>query len=856
MALFSAFFRFVDETEEDNVNLSNVVRRSSIAAWAVVALLMPVHAFSNPGFFPNWSVSEFQPNVQQGGRTNTVAVNPANRNQMFAASDSGGLFRSEDGGLHWTHVDGLPVNFTQAVAYVPGTPGVVLVTAKLDFKTTNGGGIWRSVDNGGQWTQAVLNRPNPPNPPLSAFEISAIGNTVVVGTTDGIFFSTDAGAHWDYSFPFAGTAVRSVLVTPPDSAQLSRVYAAGPGGVRLGTLFNNQLGSWVNPGNFIGGDTITIHSFGRSALSPNHAYITNGHQLFRTEDRGAHWAEVPLLLHGNPTCTGTAFIKTALRSKGAAQFLDLYHGNACGVDRLSAPVFGGLPDYSGTWSPLTVDSFTRDLALYQTEPVLMASNGGLHNTADRGATWSYVGGGAAGYNALQITGVTGQYVGKTFADLYFATQDNNTWSMNTDRNATGRDAEFTDGFFIEAEPQVLFGASSRITYGGCTIGCQSRVANRFLQNPRAILHGFGVTGAPVLIGKGQRIQRVSAGLDVTTDPDLMTWQAFASFPESTSTIAKLGFAGADGSKIVYQPYPHFNATWLLRIEHSGGIANVLHPAMTGFGSLALNRTLPFVLHAVYDADRTDGLHLIAADDQTMLQTTNGGEAWTEIPGLKDQVTDNTYRFRANLQDVPIPIPLVTAISFSPADPSQVLLGTNEGGIYYSSNGGSSWGRIEGSKGATSITSFFWANLNTVYVSTFGRGLWRLHNQPISSPETFDPLCPTCTVVSPKGEHPPFDQSALVFGGVLLGVRSEKGLLREVFVTPGSSVVFTGDPKEMADITITESEGRETFEPMPKPPADGWLATGVVFLRDATITGSVFNASELSLAPAPADPKGK
>ena len=69
------------------------------------------------------------------------------------------------------------------------------------------------------------------------------------------------------------------------------------------------------------------------------------------------------------------------------------------------------------------------------------------------------------------------------------------------------------------------------------------------------------------------------------------------------------------------------------------------------------------------------------------------------------------------------------------------------------------------------------------------------------------------------------------------------------MTPGSSVVFTGDPKDPElSVAITESDGRDSYEPMPKPPTDGWIATGIVFMDDATVTGSVFNASELSFVP--------
>lgn len=826
------------------------------ALWMLIALLIPIHAFSQTRFIPNWSVSEFQPNLKQGGRTNTVAVNPMNRNEMFAASDSGGLFKSIDGGLHWAHIDYsiLPVIFTQSVAYVPADPRVVLVSTKADFKTVNGGDVWRSTDGGMNWAPAHLDAAIPLfTGRLSAYEISASGNDVVVGTSEGVFVSTDGGATWTYSKPFSGDERRvfSVLLTP---GAPSRIYAGGPLGISLGTL---PLGPWV-PVSSANGivDIRSIHAFGRSALSPNHAFVVPyGNALYETEDRGTHWTQIVSAPRENPPCAGTPFIKTALKNKNAAQFLYLYYGNSCGLHRLIAPAFGGAADFSGAWEMLAVEHYTRDLALFQTAPVLLATNGGLHNTADLGLHWTYVGGGSAGYNALQVTGITGQFVGKSAIDLYFGTQDNGVRAVDFMGNETGHDLDLADGLFIEAERRVRLGSESRVTYVGCA-GCTARLADRYLQNVRNVVHGTGWPAAmPVLIGRGERIENVRSGLDVTTDPEMMSWQPFASFTEVPSGLPKPVFAGADGSKIIYQAYVHGSVTWLMQIEHSAGNSNVVRPAMSGLGTMVITRTIADGWYPVYDPDRGNRSHVIAIDNQRVRQTTSGGETWDEIPGLTDLVTDNgRLRFRTELVDFSIPMPLVTAISFFPGDPSQALIGTADGGIYYSADNGMTWGRINGSERATYVTSFFWANINTVFVSTFGRGVWKLRNQPIALPG-FGDLCGTCTVISNDGGvNPAFAGSALAFDGQILGVRTEKGQLREVLVTPGSSVVFTGDPKDpQEDIAITESDGKETFEALPKGP-DGWVATGVVFTSDDMLTGTAFAPSEMSLTPTESEQK--
>lgn len=314
---------------------------------------------------------------------NTVAVHPTNRNEMFAASDSAGLFRSTNGGLNWQHVVSLPVSLLQAVAYLPADPGIVLVSAKADPITGNGGGIWRSLDGGGSWDPAPL---EPEFAGLSAYEISAVGETVVVGTSEGVFLTINGGEDWGFASPFAfgDRTVYSVLVTP---GQPSRIYAGGPSGVRIATTA--ALDQWTMPGGGVGG-VYSIHAFGRSALSVNHAFAVVGHLLFRTENGGATWSVITSAPIAQP-CAGIPFIKTMLRSKGfVPQFLHLYYGNGCGLHHLAARVFPAV-DYSGPWQQVNVGPFSpRDLALFQGVPALLASNAGLHITADGGVTWTLV----------------------------------------------------------------------------------------------------------------------------------------------------------------------------------------------------------------------------------------------------------------------------------------------------------------------------------------------------------------------------------------------------------------------------------------------------------------------------------
>ena len=51
------------------------------------------------------------------------------------------MFRSDDGGQTWADVDTLPIFRTNAVAFVPADPRIIIATASVDYSKTNGAGV-------------------------------------------------------------------------------------------------------------------------------------------------------------------------------------------------------------------------------------------------------------------------------------------------------------------------------------------------------------------------------------------------------------------------------------------------------------------------------------------------------------------------------------------------------------------------------------------------------------------------------------------------------------------------------------------------------------------------------------------
>lgn len=854
------------------MSISIARRVSRIAAWTLFAFCVPILAHAAK-FVSFWQLSENQPNIPNGGRANTIAIHPVLHEQMFVASESGGLFKSFDSGVHWTHVDSLPVYFTQAVAYVPSSPNVVLVTAKTDFKSTNGGGLWRSTDSGATWTQMALTPPGFTGR-LSAFEISIrpSDEAVFVATSRGVFSSTDAGSTWTYSdvFVSGNHTVLSVLAT-------SRlVLAGGPSGVARFDA-SSATPRWLAVSATVGGIQ-DIHGLGRSALSSSHAFLVNANsELFRSEDLGVTWTQISSApLRGMQACGGISFIRTTQQTIVTARLLHLYYGNRCGLHHLIAPVNGaGVANFGGTWQqPWLGHGDTRDLAILDNRPVFLATDGGLHNTPDGGANWPFVGGSRDGYSALQVTEVKGQAVGiPPTTDIYFGTQDNDVWSTNI--FALPFASTCCEGFFIEAERKVAMAADANVAYRTCG-DCFNKISDRHLANEMLWPNAPG-SGAetPSVIRNSTYVQAtrgsgdISPGLALTEDSGAH-WRQFAAFDLETRDSPKVGRSGEGDpllTSIVYEVFrsavnaPGFSeVNHLMRIHKrlfSNAAGTVFFPAMNGFGGLGINPT-EFAWYQVLGIDPGNAFHIIAPDvvNQKMMETRDGGENWTEIPGLTNLVTDNgRFLFRANfLNDGRGPIfPVVTAVSFSPQDPRLVLIGTSEGGIFVSHDNGATWGKLTGSDRATYITSFFWENANTVHVSTYGRGLWKLRNRKIAIPSAFDDLCgPSCQVVSNDSgpDRPPFAGGVLVYEGTVLGAKTNGSQLKELFVTPGSSVMFIGDEKDPQwDIAITETDRVDPKEltPLPEPPK-GWITKGVVFADGDKLTGTVFGESEMTLVP--------
>jgi photosystem II stability/assembly factor-like uncharacterized protein len=141
-----------------------------------------------------------------GGRIVDLALDPRQKDALYVAAASGGLWRSTDAGA--TFAPAWPGNQTQALGAVSTAPdGTVYVgTGEVNpgggSITYTGTGVYKSTDNGRSWTNIGLRDSGAigkilidPRDPKRIF-VAAGGSLFNQGGERGVYRTTDGGRNW------------------------------------------------------------------------------------------------------------------------------------------------------------------------------------------------------------------------------------------------------------------------------------------------------------------------------------------------------------------------------------------------------------------------------------------------------------------------------------------------------------------------------------------------------------------------------------------------------------------------------------------------------------------------------------
>ncbi|HUR83272.1 MAG TPA: choice-of-anchor D domain-containing protein [Thermoanaerobaculia bacterium] len=706
-----------------------------------------------------------------GGRVNHIGIDPSNANRVFVASEYGGLWRSTDGGVTWTHLPGHVPTAARDVKVHPGNPNRVFAASLYDGRVNAGSGLNISTDGGTTWT-----RPASFMPPagscrepyrrteLGAFAIAidpANSSRVVVGTTCGVALSTNSGTTWTFVDPSPGDGANDVYSI---AVHHGIIDACGEDGHVRSTDGGT---TWTVPGTLGGG-------FCSIAASPDEAhvlFVAQSNTVFESDDGGTTWP----FMYSAPTSGGRTPTFVATNQRAGAAY-DLWFGNItlfrAGCTTPNPPNPGGAQRCagSGSWAGNMTRAVgghddTSDIAFVpgvanDACPRYFSSDGGIYRntrTTHPGcqspawaqpnvtphALWNYT-----------MSGVPRP--GATTEHIYFGNQDNGTFGATNAGNAgaISWNTEWCcDGFDSGGD------ASRALTTVCCFDGPRDTLMFRSTTSltgaaeiptyPPGILRGWEQLEGIVRFGANAYAVVTSSGVYTTNNigAGSITWTQLGAATSPFDAcgvqlsndggtpvffVKRGGCEGDRGGDIFRYTGSGAGGTWV----------RVNPPSPGGFGVFAVDPN---------DPRRIIASHLPASGPR-MVMTTNGGGTWTGLAALDALMTGHgTFAYSNRMGQREFTdfsgYPQPSLVAFDPHDPDILVAGGMDSGVFISTNGGTRWQLVTdpiapATSGTPHIPRPFYAHFDhdppggdiNLFVGTRGRGVWRLTFKKVAMPE--------------------------------------------------------------------------------------------------------------------------
>jgi photosystem II stability/assembly factor-like uncharacterized protein len=238
----------------------------------------------------------------------SLTFDPRDSDVMYAGYENCEIFRSEDGGDHWTQLP-VAVRFPEVTVAPGANPAKRVLGISVAPENSNEvygaievGGIIRSVDGGEHWENMSHGQyVNDDTVDMHGVLVARwrAGTIYAIGRA-GLFASADHGAHWASarleSLNQKGqTYCRVIRETPGDPRN---IWVAAGGDFRsdMGVLFRSKDGgaSWQRVDMGVKPQS-TMFGLAFDPRQPSRMYCaTAGGEVFASEDGGGSWAERPL----------------------------------------------------------------------------------------------------------------------------------------------------------------------------------------------------------------------------------------------------------------------------------------------------------------------------------------------------------------------------------------------------------------------------------------------------------------------------------------------------------------------------------------------------------------------------------
>lgn len=484
-----------------------------------------------------------------GGRVQSITVDPRDRNHAVVAMQFGGLWRTFNGGDTWFRTYSLPAVYVTDVEF--GSDGKTVVASVFrDNQVITGGGIYVSHDGGDNWSRPpsgivptclragpvvdgasdVLVRTTASPLPCdmertpirtSAYSVSHapdVRGLWYVGTDFGVAVSADDGATWshhriDLSIPLAADrqqdAAQSILAFPGGTVlALTRtgLYRSDDRGNHWRLIIADDFSNFAPSGGNVGNSG---NKMDRSPSAP-WAFIFKKFIHDSSDPRGGSGqlyfyeldTEMKTLLPLPQGFSRGPFVRVSKDNTQGGQNISVWVGEGWDgyyVTRQDAASIRAirsdaqLDDWVSFIAPAGVHADMGDMGLdADLQRAFVGSDGGIFKPDPASNSLHMISAAApgSGMNSLQITDVAGTNVidgnGHVSTMLYFATQDNNIWSSADGGNTWPQNfSDGGEGNSLEVRSDALAGEPVTVAYFNASSG-EKKFADAFLQHSRAV----------------------------------------------------------------------------------------------------------------------------------------------------------------------------------------------------------------------------------------------------------------------------------------------------------------------------------------------------------------------------------
>ncbi len=630
------------------------------------------------------------------GRVTSIAVDPTNPHIVYLTGAQGGVWKTVDGGLHWTPLtDGLP---TLAAGYITIDPDdhniLYFGTGELHYSGDcyYGDGLYKSVDGGSSW-QKIATTEEVGSYIAKVVVLPGNPDVILVASNIGLVISQDGGTSWNTILGYNDCNDIEVNPSNPDI-----MYAAI---MSNGIYRSTDRGfTWTKLT-----DGLPTGGFGRLelAISPSNPSVLYASftsmatygllGLYKTIDGGDTWTQLtntPDYLRPQGFYDHCIIVDPSnsniVYAGGVFPYNFNYHGLVMTTD-------GGA-----SWTDITVASDgsrlhpdMQALAIGSDGTLWVGNDGGIWKTTSPGATW---------INLNATLGITQFYtlaIHPTYRDsILGGTQDNGTPMYSGSliwNEISGGDGgpcafdwydpsyfftsyvqlrniyKYHNGYYLDdiAGPWVTSGDRASWANGPFVIDPH---------NHNVLYVGTYRVWKSVNYGNSWRV--ISDDLTSTSNGVLLSLVVSPSNPDVIYTGSSDGFMfkTSDGG-----------ATW----------------TRIGGGFFRGKRINDIVINPYNDQEIYAVINAVSG--WRILKSTNGGVRWTSVTGS----------LPAGLEGLSL------AVDFT-KNPHIIYVGTNYG-VYYSTDDGTSWNPAAMPHLAVYELKIDTAN-NFIVAATHGRGMWR------------------------------------------------------------------------------------------------------------------------------------